>query len=343
MPKQLANSTANQHFISQTEQRLSAINPNAKSENQRIYSFSVSNPENFTLSLDSPNGRSISQSLSLRDLFSFDVLPDHTRQNFEELFRGYEDTIQRSTLSLLSKIEVPGSPDIKDELLTIFVSKFMNFLRNPFSIKKVLNTVGPLLRYEPTDPDILAQFKMVVEGSKPHEAYLCEKLGITPHEYRGWLKALFMMLVRMMPDQPNFMEQTVKTLYEMPPGFPMACIHRYTTEAPDKVCLLSDRGFASPLPEPYASFHFNLTSRAFITYVFVPIEEAKTSISFPPQILESLYEVYRRSQKTVRVTHSLNDLDALARYNQSVVSWSFSKVYAASPTVHGVNTKMNIS
>lgn len=262
MPTQLANSTANQHFISQTEQQLNAINPNAKSDNQRIYSFSVEDPENSIISLDSPDGRSISQTLSLRDVFSFDVLPGRPRQNYEDLFRGYEASIQRSTLLLLSKIEAGGSPDIKDELLTIFVAKFMNFIRNPYSIKKVLNTIGPLLRYEPTDPDILAQFRMVVEGSKPHEAYLCAELGITPDEYRGWLKALFMMLIRMMPGQPNFMEHTVKSLYEMPSGFPMACIHRYTSDDADKVCLISDRGCASPLPEPYTSFHFNLTSRA---------------------------------------------------------------------------------
>lgn len=340
MPNQLPNPTARQHYVSQTEQRLNAINPGAKSENQRVYSFSLVDRENFTLSLDSPNGRLISQSLSLRDVFSFDVLPNKTRQNFEDLFAGYEATIQKSTLSLLSKLDGGGSSDIKDDLLTIFVAKFMNFLRNPFSIKKVLNTVGPLLRYEPTDPDILAQFKMVVDGSKPQEAYLCGELGITPDEYRGWLRALFLMLTRLMPDQPNFMEHTVKSLYEMPSGFPMACVHRYTSEDPDKVCLLSDRGFASPLPEPHTSFNFNLSSRAFISYVFTPIEKIDPPISVPHQVLEKLFEAYRNSRKTVRVTHSLNDFAALARYNQSVVSWCFKNVYASSPTVHGVNTKM---
>jgi hypothetical protein len=79
----------------------------------------------------------------LRDVFSFDVLPDKTRQNFEDLFGGYEATIQKSTLSLLSKLDRGGSSDIKEEILAIFVAKFMNFLRNPFSIKKVLNTIGP--------------------------------------------------------------------------------------------------------------------------------------------------------------------------------------------------------
>lgn len=341
MPRGLTNSTANQHYVSQTEQRLNAINPKAKIENQRIYSFSLADRENFILSLDSPNGRLISQSLSLRDVFSFDVLPDRTRHNFEDLFGGYEATIQKNTLSLLSKLDGSGSPDIKEELLAIFVAKFMNFLRNPFSIKKVLNTIGPLLQYEPTDPDILAQFKMVVDGNNPQEAYLCQELCITSDEYRGWLRALFLMLRRLMPDQPNFMEHTVKSLYEQPSVLPMACIHRYTGEDPDKVCLLSDRAFASPLPEPYTSFHFNLSSRAFISYVFAPIEESKFAIAMPAHVREKLFETYRNSRKTVRVVHSYNDFAALARYNQSVVSWCFKSVYSSSPTVCGVTTEMN--
>jgi len=74
MPTRLANSTANQHYLSRAEQRLNAINPDAKIENQRIHSFSLGDRENFILSLDSPKGRLISQSLLLRDVFSFDVL-----------------------------------------------------------------------------------------------------------------------------------------------------------------------------------------------------------------------------------------------------------------------------
>lgn len=87
--------------------------------------------------------------------------------------------------------------------------------------------------------------------------------------------------------------------------------------------------------------NFNLSSRAFVTYVFAPIEELKPSITVPDQVRESLFEAYRSSRKTVRVVHFLNDFVALARYNQSVVSWCFKNVYASSPTVHGVNTKTN--
>jgi hypothetical protein len=295
----------------------------------------------FTVSLDSPRGRLISQTLALRDVFSFDVLPNRTRKNFENLFRTYESKIRHNTLSLLSKLDKGRPADIKEEVLALFVAKFMNFLRNPFSIKKVLDTVGPLLKYEPTDPDILAQFKAVIAGSKPQEAYLRLELGITSDEYRKWLAALFLMLVSHMPNQPNLMEHTVKSLFEMPSGLPIVFVHQYTHDEPDRVCLLSDRGCSSTLPEPYTSFHFNLSSRAFISYVFASIDVIPNVISMPPQVFEKMLEAYRKSTKAVRVTPFLNHFPALASYNQSAVSWSHKTVYSSSPTVYGVKTKLD--
>jgi hypothetical protein len=37
----LENTTKNQHFIAQFEQRLNANNPNASNKNKRIYHFSI--------------------------------------------------------------------------------------------------------------------------------------------------------------------------------------------------------------------------------------------------------------------------------------------------------------
>ncbi len=333
MATEFTNTTANQHYVSQTEQRLNAINPKVKPENQRIYDFSVVDPERFTVSLDSPNGRSISQSLSLRDLFSFDVLPD-ARQNFEDNFKGYEDTIHVNTLSLLAKLEKGG--DIKGEILTLFVAKFMNSLRNPFSIKSALKAIAPLFQFVPTDPETLKQFETVLNGSKPQETYLCEKLGITKDEYRRWLGGLFMILKRFAPDQPNMMEGLVKSLFENPTGFPMICVNLYASEEPDKVCLLSDRGFSHPLPDPHLSYDFNLTSKAFITYLFAPIEQMEPFLKLPPERRAQLIETYKKIPKNVPVHTFVDDFDKLARYNQNVVRQAHRKVFCSSATIHGV-------
>jgi hypothetical protein len=95
------SATRNQHFVSQVEQRLSAINPGAKPAKQRIYEFEIVDREQHQVRLISPNGRPISSSLSMFDLFSFDVAGDGLRANLEEAYGVYEGRINDLTAKLL--------------------------------------------------------------------------------------------------------------------------------------------------------------------------------------------------------------------------------------------------
>jgi hypothetical protein len=324
------NETANQHYVSQVEQRLNALNPNASPTNRRIYSFSLTDRENHAIRLDSPQGTPIAKNLVLRDLFSFDVLEDKTRFNFESKFQQYEADMERNTLSFLRKLD-EGSRDIKEELLQIFVSKFMNFLRNPYSITKVLNNIGSVLNFHPTDPAVLAEYNVVLTGKKPQQTYLCSQLGINPEEYRMWLGALFMMFLRPTPTEPNLMEGLVKGIFEAPAGFPMVCVYRYTGEHADKRCLLSDRGHCTPLPHPHAAFGFNLTATSFIYYMFASVDE----IELPYVPRADVLELFRKQVKNVRVIPYENDLEALKRYNQHVIYQCHHAVYSSSRLVYG--------
>ncbi len=224
------NDSANQHYVSQVEQRLNSLNPHAALRNRRIYCFTLVDRESFALSLDSFQGRLISKNLALRDLFSFDVIRDNTsRFNFETLFQQYEADMESNTVALLRKLN-QGSGDLKKEVLEIFVAKFMNFLRNPYSVKKVLNTSGSVLQFYPTDPELLARYNAVLAGRKPHQAHLCAQLDISAEQYQMWLSALFLMLSRPAPNEANIMESIVKHLVERPSGFPLVCIYRYSDE-----------------------------------------------------------------------------------------------------------------
>ena len=324
-----ANTTANQHYVSQVEQRLNALNPNASIANRRIFSFSLVDRERFALSLDSEQGRLISKNLVLRDLFSFDVVANQ-RLNFETRFQQYEAEMEINTSALLQKLDSRNN-DLKKEILEIFVSKFMNFLRNPYSIEKVLNTVGGITDFYPTDPELLAEYNAVLRGRKPQQEYLCSQLNISSDDYQRWLAALFMMFMRHAPSEPNFMESTIKALFETPADFPMVLVYRYTAEHADKTCVLSDRGFSSPLPEPHTSLSFNLTSTAFITYLFGSIDHIKLPYTPRPDVLE----LFKKQQKTVRVTPFVNDLAALERYNQNAVYQCHHAVYSASRQIYG--------
>lgn len=327
---QQPNYTANQHFVSQVEQRFNALNPGATPRNQRIYSFTLVDRQSLLLSLDSTRGMNISNNLAFRDLFSFDVIPDRaSRYNFEAMFQQYEAVIESNTVDLLRKLD-QGPSDLKKEILEIFVSKFMNFLRNPYSVRKVLGTIGGVLRFQPTDPEVLADYNAVLTGQKPHQSYLCAKLGITSQEYQGWLSALFMALIRPGPGELNFMENIAKQLFESPDGYSTVGVYRYGGEHADKRCLLSDRGYSTP-QDGHLSFNFNLCSTAFITYIFASIDALSL-----PRVHLSVTEWCRSQTRNVRVFPFTNDLAALERYNRSVAYQCSRSVYSSSPRVYGL-------
>src|SRR5208337_4509094 len=109
---ELTSETKNQHFVSQADQRLNAVNPEACPENRRIFSFSLADRETHTIVPDHERGRSVAGNLVLYDLFSFDVLNKRTRMNFETLFNQYESRIEENTRSLLGKL-ARGGGDVK--------------------------------------------------------------------------------------------------------------------------------------------------------------------------------------------------------------------------------------
>lgn len=328
----LSNLTTNQHFLSRTEQQLNALNPNAQPANQRIYSFSLLDREAHRIQLDDPRGRSISNNLSLWDLFSFSVVDgDKTRLNLEALFGQYEVDIKTNTLELLRKLR-SGEQDIKKEILELFVSKFMNFLRNPYSIHKVLNTIGGLLQYHPTDPELLAQYHAVLAGRKPHQEYLCQQLGIDATTYRDWLAALFMALFRPAPDVPNLMEGIIKEVLENRSHHAQVVVSQYIGEHAEKRCSLCDRGFINLLQDSRGlSFSFNLNSNAFICYTFFDIDHFAAG-----RVTSSVIELFKAQPKNIQVHLLTNNLEALATYNRNVVYQCARGVYCSSKAVYGI-------
>ncbi|QFI37943.1 hypothetical protein FR932_08815 [Moritella marina ATCC 15381] len=324
----LLDRTKNQHFVSQVEQRLNAIDPSLKNESQKIHSFTLKDRESLSIKLDSAKGKKISTILSLHDLFSFDVLgKEADRYNFEALFYRYESEIKVNTDSLLSKLPTKGA-DIKDEIIGLFLAKFLNFVRNPYSIKKVLNTFPQLTNVHPTDQIHYANFRKVIEGRKPQQKYLCEKLGISEEYYIDWLSVLFLLLTPLENGKSNLFEQLVRDLYLSPELFTMVIIHTYDNHS----CLLSDRGYSIPLPDKeHMVWDFNLYSKGFIRYAFGDLNKLA-----PANAPEALVKKYKAMPKSTDVHNVVNDLDMLAKYNQNVVYQCHSKVFSSSKECFGL-------
>ena len=77
------------------------------------------------------------------------------RLNFDFLFHKYEGYIEAHTQSLLAKLNA-GSGDIKAEVINLFAAKLLNFVRNPFSIVKVLDSF----------PDLAATIRLALPCSR---------------------------------------------------------------------------------------------------------------------------------------------------------------------------------
>ncbi len=216
--------------------------------------------------MSEPKSRPIGGNLKIDDLFSFDVEPKaKLRENFEELFQQYENTVSTLTQCLLEKAAAKSS-DVVAELVDLFVAKLMNFARNPYCVPKMLNTFPAFKCMRPTDPEQNRLLEKVLTGRKPHQKYVCKQLGLSEVQYREWLATLFMLLADFQQGQPNFLGQAVAGLFNSTETSACAMVSTYTTE---KV-LLSDRAMTSSLENASGSgFDFNLSDSAFVRYVFM--------------------------------------------------------------------------
>jgi hypothetical protein len=322
----LENDTRNQHFLTRAEQKLNAMNPRADARKLRIYSFKVVYRENYTLALESQNGRLIGSNLSLFDLFSFDVPGgSRLRLNFESLFHKYEAHIEAHTKSLLAKLNA-RSDDIKAEMIDLFAAKLLNFVRNPFSIVKVLNSFPGIAGYDPTNAALLAAYRRIVNGRKPHQAHLCAQLGISDAQYVEWLRLLFMLLMPMAQGRPNFFEEVIKNLLENRKMHVAAFVCEYDSDR----CLISDRGFSQPIADgPHMAFSFNLCATAFADYIFADPAALVQGKASPEFIAQAIARWERLPDKQINVTFMRNNLGMLARYNRRVVEQCYKRVYCS--------------
>lgn len=323
------NKTRNQHFVPQVEQKLNAINPRSISGKFRIYSFWITDREMYQIVLENPRGHAIASTLSMLDLFSFDVpRGDPLRLNLETLFRKYEANVEVHTRSLLEKLAV-GSADIKAELVDLFAAKLLNFVRNPFCIQKVLNSFPGVGAFEPTDPELLATYRRIVSGQKPHQAHICRQLGVSHETYVAWLRLIFILLIQAGEDRPNLFEGMIKGLFEARDTQATAFVWTYDQDH----CLLSDRSFCQPIADgPHMSMSFNLCASAFVDYIFADAATLAKGRAPSAFVADALAAWRQRLQATINVTVTKNDRQMLARYNRRVVEQAHERVYCAAKT-----------
>jgi hypothetical protein len=327
MASRTDNETINQHFISGVEQRLNASNPAASPQKQRIFEFEIADRDARILRLRNERGRTIGSNLSIFDLFSFDVGPDpRIRANFEDLFQKYERSIPGLTAAVLESTAISQKVP-EQQVYELFVAKMLNFLRNPYSVAKVLNTFEALTAVHPTNPKVIRAYHRILTGQKPQQKHLCKTLGITNDEYGAWLRILFLLLEELMDGSPNLLEYTLQQLFYSKNSHTAVNIYQFDTER----CLLSDRGVSNPIPAEHGLvLDFNLRDNAFIRYCFF---EYNGSLVRPPaHVLESV----RLGPKMIFLQHERNNLEMLRVFHHRIVDQAHGHVFCAGKTPFGV-------
>ena len=324
MATNFVNDTRNQHFLPQVEQRLNTSTPEAAIKNQRIYEFDILGRFD-KVELSTPKNPRIRTNLALEDVFSFDVVPNSAlRQNFEALFQQYETDLVRYTEAVLAKASAKvRAEDIKADLMGLFAAKFLNFVRNPYSVPKVLNMFEGLTALRPTDREKDGQLDLVLTGSKPHQAAICKRLDLTEVQYQHWLGVLFMMLTAFEnPDgQESFFDGTVRTLFNKKTTAVLVTISRYTQDK----CLLSDRSVSSSIAKAGVDcLEFNLRHDAFIRFAFT-----NRAALIRPENAARYAELIEQMEPTLVMDYRLDDREHLAMFNLNVINQSHGHVYCA--------------
>ena len=326
------NTSKKQHYISRVEQRLNTSTPNSPKRYKRIYSFKIIDRELYSIEMEGNKAKTIENTLSWQDLFTFDVTTKAVRNNLEFLFNEYESNIEIQTINLIKNLEKKNN-NIKEDLIGLFILKLLNTFRNPYCIKKTLNTVGRAAMYKPLSSDLAEIFHKIEHGNKPHQQWLCSELGITQAEYVDWLRTLLMLLIRPEENLPNMLEQIVKSLYETNSQLIKVYVYYYEDKYNEgRGILLSDRGFCVPLiSDNILAYNFNLSSRAFITYAFIDVDS--DAGGKPPK---STIDLFNRFSNNVYVELVKDDLNALATYNRHTVYQSFKHVYCSNKVAYGL-------
>ena len=329
------NKTArNHHFVSQAEQRLNSSNPNARENDRRIYAFNVIDRDPPRVRLTNRRGKKIVNTLSLNDLFSFDVMDTASRDNFEHLFSRYEERITEYTRRFIEKV-TNGESDAKEEMVHVFLLKLLNSFRNPYSIVKTLNTFPSILKnVHPTDSVLYKEYERVVFGNKPHQEALCRRLGITIDQYHDWLRSLFILMNHIDSDDLTLFDKMVASLFN--DGNLQVAVRLCTYD--DKECLLSDYGFVNWSDHPqHMAMAFNLCSRAFVQYAFWNIDSfINERIGAIPHRFREAVERFKTEPKVVTIYHENDNFESLRTYNGNAVLQCHSHVYSAAKECYGV-------
>jgi len=330
------NQTKNQHYISQVEQRFNSINGNGK----KIYSFLLEDRENCKINLEKVKGKNIEHTLSFTDLYTYDFLDEGVRKNFEKSFSKYEERIKGSTLSFMDKLNAKNK-DLIDEIFDILSLKFLNFIRNPFNIKKSLNTFGSLASYVPIDETLQDEYEKLERRDDEGISRICKTFGVSKEEYYQWMRVIFLSLMDASGNGRTMLDDLIANFITDKSVMTAVWVYNFGEGSVDKKACLSDRSFVdlSDGEDGSLIMAFNLTTNCFIKFALVKLDLLIANSPEPLINIKGAREAYNLLPKqiNVRLVSDFNEAEqALKNYNMNAVYQCHEKVYCSINTVYGL-------
>lgn len=327
------DATKNQHYLSQIEQRLNSIS----GVGNKIYSFILKDRETCTVELENKKGIGIQSNLSFTDLYTFDFLDEGLRKNFESAFGAYESKIDASTSALLDKLRANDN-DILDELNDVLRLKFLNFIRNPYNIVKVLNSIGVLAKHYPVRDQLLDEYRKLEKRNDGGIQRICQVFGVTREQYLSWMKVIFLSLIDI-GNGETILDNLIRELLENKEYATAATVYGISDAHPDKKVVLSDRSFVdySGIVNGGLMVAFNLNANYFIKFGILDVNHFMEENAPEGMDKEKVKEAFLKQKKTLNIYVQEDNeeaFSALANYNNIAVYQCHSKVFCSISTIH---------
>lgn len=346
------NTTRNQHFVSQAEQRLNSCSPDRTSKKAEIYCFDIigKNPPKISRGEKS----AIKKNLSFQDLFTLARVGDVERVNFERLFNKYERNYPAHVKSVLDWVGLARS-SVEDsnegvDLQTvdgcdfmqfmahvkfIYTYKLMNWLRNPYKIKEVLRTFDIYLDHCIDDPGAVALYFALTEKNSAEEKYICDAYGVSSTEYAEWIRLLLLFLYAKSGESSS-LDGFVEEFFLAKEFTTAVLVHVF-----DEHCaLLTDTGVVKDSLSDGLATYMNISKNCIILlqHAFVEgayLDEIVRQHNLPESARK---ELVKKMGGSLFGKLYFNNNAMLAGYNKICVRAAASQVFSASSSVYGVES-----
>ena len=253
----VANPTKGHHFISQTEQRQHAFNPQVNSQNRNVY--------RWPLALFAKPRKGSAQSINIENNLEYHNLytltfaeGDSGKQfNLESWFSRYERGYEEACNSLLTLPQ--GRLKLPDTLLRVLKLKLLGILRNPYNrsdhfvyrLHQVLFQQLPLVSEE---------FIGLIAARPQHRLdRILHTFGFNINEYTRWLANLYGMLSEGV-HRPSLFERLFAALFADPEAVNIE-LYRYTDRR--DCCFFADSGYCLQASPQRFSIGVNLSAEMF--------------------------------------------------------------------------------